>query len=70
MTHEQQTGFGTTWVEHRESPGLVEMRVVFATKWRVKERTNCFCCSCDDDMDPNCRNHGFDGRKLGMMGKT
>lgn len=50
------------WTEYRETPGLVEERTVTATGWTVKERTDCFCCSCDEDRpgsDPACRNHGW-----------
>lgn len=55
-------GHVDTWTEYRNTPGLVEERIVNATSWRVKERTDCYCCSCDDERpgsDPACRNHGF-----------
>ncbi len=58
----QYTAGGLTWTEYRETPGLVEERTVTATSWSVKERTDCFCCSCDDERpgsDPACRNHGW-----------
>jgi hypothetical protein len=54
------------WTELRETPGLVESRRVYCTAWEVRERADCFCCSCGDDdfgQDADCRNHGWDGRR-------
>lgn len=58
----QHVGAGAlTWTEYRETPGLVEERECTATGWTVKERTDCYCCSCGDHpgSDAACRNHGF-----------
>ncbi|AYN57321.1 hypothetical protein PBI_BRIDGETTE_55 [Arthrobacter phage Bridgette] len=55
-------GGGLSWTEYRETPGLVEERECTATGWTVKERTNCYCCSCPNEQtcaDPACRNHGW-----------
>lgn len=51
-----------TWTEYKDTPGVIEERTVTATTWKVTERTDCFCCSCDDERpgsDPACRNHGW-----------
>lgn len=51
-----------TWTEVRREPGVVHTRTVVAQPWELKERSDCFCCSCDPDggsQDPACRNHGF-----------
>lgn len=58
---------GEVWEELERTPGLVRARTVQAGPWFVKKRTNCFCCSCDQDEDGYihhdfyCRNHGFAG---------
>jgi len=52
---------GQSWMEVEETPGLTRRRRVVADPW-TEERSNCFCCSCDDDNPGNdaaCRNHGF-----------
>jgi hypothetical protein len=51
-----------SWTETRETPGLLETREVTATSWTVKERTDCYCCSCNYERpgsDVACRNHGW-----------
>lgn len=55
---------GATWTELRETPGLVEERQVKATGWTVKERTDCYCCSCTEHLtDAACRNHGWAAKR-------
>ncbi|MGC0143179.1 hypothetical protein [Pseudactinotalea sp. Z1732] len=56
---------GEFWTEEEHTPGLIRRRLVVAQPW-VEERTDCFCCSCDNTeygtrvgSDPHCRNHGF-----------
>lgn len=52
---------GEYWYEVEETPGLIRRRMVIASSWETT-RTDCFCCSCDEDRpgsDPYCRNHGF-----------
>lgn len=52
-----------SWTEVESVPGLIRRRRVVAEPW-VEERTNCFCCSCDElSSDPACRNHGFAGTR-------
>jgi hypothetical protein len=55
---------GETWTEVRTQPGLTQTRVVIAAPW-VEKRTDCYCCSCDDEglADPYCRNHGWVGER-------
>lgn len=58
-----------TWTEVSREPGVVLTRQIQATGWTVESRTDCFCCSCHDNVygyqgtDPHCRNHGFSGRR-------
>lgn len=54
-----------TWRETRTQPGLVEQRDITATPWVVKERTDCYCCSCADSQggDAACRNHGWAAKR-------
>lgn len=52
-----------TLTETWHVPGLTRTRILNPGDW-VEERTNCFCCSCDDySHDPYCRNHGFAGTR-------
>lgn len=61
-THDNYSmpGGGEAWIEDEHTPGLIRRRQVFATEW-VEIRTDCFCCSCPDDVriDVACRNHGY-----------
>ena len=53
---------GKGWTEYRSLPGVKYSRNVIASHWVEVERTDCYCCSCDDDSgvsDGACRNHGF-----------
>lgn len=61
VTTDPETGL-QTWTEYQEWPGYKNSRTVTATPWVLAERTDCYCCSCDDERpgsDPACRNHGF-----------
>lgn len=53
-----------SWTEKRKDPEGTYSRKVTAKPWKF-ERTQCFCCSCEDTgrSDPHCRNHGFDGTR-------
>jgi hypothetical protein len=54
-----------TWTEVEETPGLIRRRTVTASPW-VEERSDCFCCSCNEhysSSDPACRNHGFAAKR-------
>lgn len=46
------------------APG-VEHVVIYQAITELEIRTNCYCCSCDDDpgVDPYCRNHGWAGTR-------
>lgn len=67
----------TGYLEEVRTPGLTRRRELAGGPW-TEERTNCFCCSCDDDWppagDPNCRNHGWWGSRPcethGMAGQV
>ena len=55
-------------------PGLTILRV-YEPAAVFEHRTNCYCCSCDDNCtDPACRNHGFAATRPceahGMPGQT
>lgn len=50
------------WREESHTSEGTYRRLVMATQWEL-ERTNCFCCTCDDEdgymisSDGYCRNH-------------
>jgi hypothetical protein len=54
----------TTATFTHEQPGLV-ITETFRLLGKAEVRTNCFCCSCDDQVgsDVYCRNHGFAGER-------
>lgn len=60
------TPTSTGYLEQISEPGLVRRRELVAGPW-TQTRTDCYCCSCDDDVDgftttdPCCRNHGWWG---------
>jgi hypothetical protein len=59
------TPTSTGYIEEIRAPGLIRRRELTASKW-TEERSDCFCCSCDDDSsvaDPACRNHGWWGKR-------
>jgi len=63
--HERHANGTETWIEDIVTPGLTRSRIVTAGVW-IEHRTDCFCCSCDDElstMDVFCRNHGFAGSR-------
>lgn len=54
------------------TPGLTVIDT-FVLHERREERTDCYCCSCNEDengiasnRDPYCRNHGFAGKRICM----
>lgn len=55
----------TGYIEEVRTPGLVRRRELTAGEW-TEERSDCFCCTCAHDgqaADPNCRNHGWWGKR-------
>lgn len=57
-----------SWTETSNETGYKLTRQVTATQWVEMERTDCYCCSCDDDdlgnyVDVFCRNHGYAGER-------
>lgn len=59
------TTYAREWTERMDCYGYVKERKVTATEWVEVERTDCYCCSCDDGptIDPYCRNHGWYGER-------
>lgn len=54
----------TRWTETVECFGYRQRRTVTATEWVEIARVDCYCCSCGpSSTDPDCRNHGWDGRR-------